>query len=195
MLITQVSIALIIQTTESFDFSHTPVEEVLQTISTLDSSKKVSGDIPIKLLKLGKSQCAPMLTQYFNSFIDKSYFPDESKRADIIPIHKKGDTTNKENYRPISLLPAISKVFEKIICKQLNEFMDKKPSKHLCGFRKGHSTQYSLLFLLNKWQKCLHNRGKIGAILMDLSKAFDCLPQDLLIAKLKAYGVGNKSSF
>ena len=71
--------------------------------------------------------------------------------------------------------------------------MNIKLSKHLCGFRKGYSTQHSLLHLLNKWQKCLHNRGKIGAILMDLSKAFDCLPHDLLIAKLKAYGVGTKS--
>ena len=164
-----------------------------KVISNLDSSKKVSGDIPIKILKLAKAQCAPILTKLFNSSIENNVFPDELKRADVIPVHKKSNTTDKENYRPISLLPSISKVFEKIIYNQLEKFMNKKLSKHLCGFRKGYNTQHSLLYLLHKWQKCLHNRGKIGAILMDLSKAFDCLPHDLLIAKLKAYGIGDKS--
>ena len=63
-------------------------------------------------------------------------------------------------------------------------------SKYLCGFRKGYSSQYALLNMLRDWQKCLTNSGKVGAILMDLSKAFDCLPHDLLIAKIEAYGFG-----
>ena len=66
-------------------------------------------------------------------------------------------------------------------------------SNYLCGFRKGYNTQYSLLNMLIKWQKCLDNSGVVGAILMDLSKAFDCLSHELLIAKLEAYGFGIES--
>ena len=129
-----------------------------------------------------------------HSFITKSIFPDELKWADIIPIHKKDSTTDKENYRPISLLPTISKIFERLVEKQLKCFIDKKLSRYLCGFRKGHSTQHALLDMLRKWEHCLNNKGKIGAVLMDLSKAFHCLPHDLLIAKLdEAYEFGAKS--
>ena len=84
-------------------------------------------------------------------------FPYELKRADIIPCHKKDDTTNKINYRPISLLPTVSKVYEKILYAQINAFFEKKISNYLCGFRKGYNTQYSLLNMLIKWQKCLDN--------------------------------------
>ena len=110
-----------------------------------------------------------------------------------MPVHKKGSTTDKSNYRPISLLPTFSKVYERIIFNQLLKIIETKLSKYLCGFRRGYSTQHCLLNLLQAWQKHLSNSGKVGAVLMDLSKAFDVLPHDLLIAKLWAYGVGTKS--
>ena len=113
--------------------------------------------------------------------------------ADIVPIHKKGNTTDKANYRPISLLPAVSKVYERLVAKQLTQYMDTWLSKFLCGFRKGYSPQHALLSMLRNWQNCLAKKGKVGAILMDLSKAFDCLPHGLLIAKLEAYGFGQRS--
>ena len=160
----------------------------------LDPGKKVSGSIPVKALQLAASECADVLATCFNTYIvDLSSFPDELKLADIVPIHKKGSTTNKANYRPISLLPTVSKVFERLIAKQIVPFVNTWFSKHLCGFRKGHSTQHSLLDMLRKWQSCLNTSGKVGAVLMDLSKAFDCLPHDLLIAKMAAYGFGQRS--
>ena len=162
-------------------------------ILELNKTKKVSGSIPIKVLKLAASVCAPVLTKCFNAALVTEHFPDELKRADIVPIHKKGSTTDKANFRPISILPTVSKIYERLVAKQLNQFMEKKLSKYLCGFRKGYNTQYALLNMLRNWQKCLSNKGKVGAILMDLSKAFDCLPHDLLIAKLKAYGFGQHS--
>ena len=100
---------------------------------------------------------------------------------------------NKENYRPISLLPTLSKVFERIIQDQLTEFFKDKLSPILCGFRKKHSTQHALLRLLKFCQDSLDKGEKIGMVLMDLSKAYDCIPHDLLIAKLKAYGIGSKA--
>ena len=113
--------------------------------------------------------------------------------ADIIPIFKKHDPFEKANYRPISLLPSLSKVYEKLIYQQLNAFFENKLSPLLCGFRSRYSTQHALLNLINKWHSCLDNSGVVGTILMDLSKAFDCLPHELVLAKLHAYGVDIKS--
>ena len=100
---------------------------------------------------------------------------------------------DKSNYRPISLLPVVSKIFERILANQLLKFLEKSFSKLLCGFRKGHSTQHTLLNMLRNWQNCIAKSGKVGALLIDLSKAFDCLPHDLLLAKLGAYGIGENS--
>ena len=101
-------------------------------------------------------------------------------------MFKKEDPNNKANYRPISLLPIISKIFERVLLEQVEKFSEKIPP-NLCGFRKGNSTQHALLNLLKNCQKTLGKSGVIGTILMDLSKAYDCLPHDLLIAKLAAY--------
>ena len=178
---------------EGFEFSPVTEDMVKIEILELNKAKKVSGSIPIKVLKLAANICAPVLAKCFNDALVTARFPDELKRADIVPIHKKGSTTDKANFRPISILPTISKIYERLVAKQLNMFMEKKLSKYLCGFRKGYNTQYALLNMLRNWQNCLSNKGKVGAILMDLSKAFDCLPHDLLIAKLKAYGFGQHS--
>ena len=105
-------------------------------------------------------------------------------------MHKKDETTNKKNYRPVSVLPLISKIFERIIYDQLSEYLVKYLNSILCGFRKAHSTQHALITLLQAWQKELDKGGFVGKILIGLSKAYDCLPHDLLVAKLEAYGVG-----
>ena len=82
----------------------------------------------------------------------------------------------------------VSKIFERIICKQLTTFFDNILSKYQCGFRKGHSTQHCLLLMLEKWQMALNNTEAFGALLIDLSKVSDCFNDELLIAKLHAYG-------
>ena len=110
------------------------------------------------------------------------------KFADITPVHKKDDFTNKSNYSPISRLPAGSKIFGRIIQGQIGYYMETFLSPYLCGYRKGYSVQHALIALLEKLRVSLDNKGSGGAILMDLSKAFDTLNHDLLIAKLHAYG-------
>ena len=98
-----------------------------------------------------------------------------------------------KNYRPVSILPLVSKVFQKIIYDQLFEYIENFLNQLLCGFRKAHSAQYALFRLLQKWQNKFGSGRFIGTILMDLSKAYDCLRHDLLTAKLKASGLGNGS--
>ena len=102
--------------------------------------------------------------------------------ADVIPIFRKVDPSEEANYRPINLLPSLSKVYEKLVYQQLNIFFENKLSPLLCGFRSKYSTQHALLNLINKWHICLDNSGVVGAILRDLSKVFDCLPHELLLA-------------
>ena len=91
-------------------------------------------------------------------------FSDSLKLADVKPVHKKSDTTNMGNFRPISLLPTLSKIFERIICDQLNTHFEGIFSPLLCGFRKGYSTKYALLKLLLAWHKSLDNKGVVGAV-------------------------------
>ena len=94
----------------------------------------------------------------------------------------------KEKYRPVSIPPNLSKIFEKLMFKEMSQFFDKIFSKYQCGFRKGFSTQQCLLAMLEKWKRSIDNGKSFEALLADLSKAFDCLDHELLIAKLNAYG-------
>ena len=120
-------------------------------------------------------------------------FPVTLKNANVIPVHKKDDPTDNTNFQPVSVLPLLSKVFERVSYNQLGKYMNTFLNKLLCRFRKAHSTQHDLFKLLQQCQKELDNSGLVGTILMDLSKAYDCLPHDLIIAKLEAYGLSKSS--
>ena len=120
---------------QKFELSTVSEKEMLKEILTLDESKKVSGSIPIKILKVAARECAPILTKCFNnSVIHDSKFPNKLTLADIIPSHKSGNTMEKSNYRPISLLPTVSKVFERIISKQIIPFSQFIPFKIFVWF-------------------------------------------------------------
>ena len=118
----------------------------------------------------------------------KKIFPAELKHSEVVPLFKKEDPLKKENYRPESLLPYLSKAFERIIYKQINVYMENKLSKFITGFRKLHGTQHAMVTMLEKWRKALDRKEYICVLFMDLSKAFDTINHDLLLAKLHAYG-------
>ena len=90
--------------------------------------------------------------------------------------------TKKENYRTVSILPSVSKIFETIMYNQIEKYMNQHLSEYLCGFRKGYSTRYCLIVMIEKWKKELDQHNIAGGLLTDLSKAFDCLNHALLIA-------------
>ena len=116
-----------------------------------------------------------MLTDCINGVLSQAIFPDSLKLANITPVHKKDETTDKENYRPVSVLPLFSKIFEKVIYDQLSQYLEKYLNSLLCSFRKAHSSQHALFKLLQAWQE------ELGTILMDLSKAYDSLPHVFLL--------------
>jgi hypothetical protein len=115
------------------------------------------------------------------------------KYSVVKPLFKKGDKKDIQNYRPISLLTSFSKIFEKLIYVRLSEHIKNDILIiDQYGFRSSSSTEKSLFKLLNDILLALNNKAYVGGILCDLEKAFDCVNHDLLIKKLKFYGiVGN----
>ena len=97
------------------------------------------------------------------------------------------------NYRPVSILPSMSKVLEKTILHQMSQFLREILDLRIAAYRRGYSCQDVLLKLIDDWKGALEKRKHVGAVFMDLSKAFDCLPHQLIVAKLKAYGACENS--
>ena len=108
------------------------------------------------------------------------------KKADVTPIFKKDDPTKAIKYRPVRVLPVISEVFKSILHKQMSEYINQFLAPYLCGYRQGFNTQQTLVSLIEKWKAILDKNGYAGAVLKDLSKAFDTINHDLLTAKMNA---------
>ena len=119
-------------------------------------------------------------------------FPTKAKRTAVTTIYKS-DKTDIKNYRPISILNSLSKFFENVIKNPIVPFFDKCWSKYLSAYRKSHSCQHVLIRIMENIRKKLDQSKLVGVILMDLSKAFDCISHDLLIAKLNAYGLSENA--
>ena len=175
---------------EEFLFSDTIPEDINKRILELDPNKaSVENDIPVKILIESHDVVSTYLSDLYNRSKLFSNYPSLLKQGTVIPINKKSTKTlNMKDYRPITLTPIISKLFEKDMYDQILLYMDKYLSPYLFGYRKNHSTEQCLTIMIEFWKKALDSKNKAGAMLTDLSKAFDCLNHNLLIAKPKAYG-------
>ena len=110
----------------------------------------------------------------------------------MIPLDKGKPNKNEiSNFKPVSILNTFFKIYEKVIKDQLVSRLDKYLSPFMSAYRKGYSSQHVLTRLVEEWRERLDNNYIVGTILMDFSKAFDCISHDLIIAKLAGYGIDN----
>ena len=150
-------------------------------------------EIPVQVLKMFGDICLPSLTDLINNIVNDGHWPIELGSANITPAHRKMSATDKENCCPISVFPPVSKIFDGLLCNELSLFKKDKFSPLLCGFRKKYITRHALICLTEQFKHCLDNSGVIAAVLTDLFKVYDCIPRDLLTAKLHVYGISMQS--
>ena len=131
------------------------------------------------------------ISHIINLSIKTSTVPSIWKSAKVTPIHKSGDTNSPENYRPISVLPTLSKIMEKAVHSQLSGYLESNQLLHECqfGFRKRKSTKLAATYFCDQIRKEMDGGKLTGCVYIDLSKAFDTIGHALLINKLKCYGV------
>ena len=120
----------------------------LQGDFTLTRNATQYSDLPVKILKENSDILGKYISDFFNECVDKGTFPSILKHANITPVFKKGYKGSKDSYWPVSILPVISKIFGKLLCKQITVFIDPLLSKFQCGFRKGYGAQDCLLAML-----------------------------------------------
>ena len=169
------------------NFKSVTEETVLNILRNLNPSKAPGIDnITGKFLKDGANSLALPITQLCNLSMKTSCFPSCCKTAKLKPLFKKGSKTDPKNYRPISLLPIISKIIEKVVHEQTNSFLTQNDIlyKFQSGFRRNHSTESCLTFLNDKILKGFDSGLLTGMILIDLQKAFDTVDHDILFEKM-----------
>ena len=176
----------------SFAFTLVGENDVLKYLSSLRTKNSAGFDgISVKLLKRLSSALINPLTLIINQSLVTGIFPKKLKIAKVLPLFKKDDYTIMDNYRPISLLTSITKLFEKVVFTQLNDYFRNNDLFYdsQYGFLKDHSTEYAAMELTDKILKAIDDKNISLAIFMDLSKAFDTLDHGILINKLAHYGI------
>ena len=180
---------------DEWEFIVVTKEEVMKTIQSLKNKRSSGFDgISNRLIKNIGDIIAKPISKLINQSITEANFPKILKEAKVVPIHKKGSKLEVANYRPISLLPALSKIWEKIINTQLTERMNDLEviSDTQFGFRKNHNTTNAVQRLVQEVNEAKRNNKVCAAVFIDITKAFDCCRHDIILNKLNNIGLNQK---
>lgn len=170
--------------------------EVKQIIDKLDISKSTGIDeIGPRVIKHCGDFITPCIASIINNSIMNGIFPDSLKTARVLPLFKLGCKDDPSNYRPISILPTISKIFERHIANQVQDYFHSTNIIHTkqSGFRKNHSCCTALTSLIDAWVKDIDSGKIVGAVFLDLRKAFDLVDHEILLHKLNLYHFSENS--
>ena len=173
-------------------FQEITVNNTRRIIDSLKPKTSTGVDsVSNKLLKFVKNAISEPLTIIINQMLRVGIFPDLLKISKVVPVYKKDNNTNLSNYSPISLLPSMSKIFEKVILEQLFTYLEDNNliHRHQYGFRKHHSTEYAALHIVDYLYYKLDLKKIPINLYLDLSKAFDSLSHEILLRKLQHYGI------
>ena len=165
---------------------------VLKFLSNIDVNKATGTDsIGPRLLKLAAPYITEHVTFICNHSIDSCVFPKKWKEAKVTPLHKNGSHQEVNNYRPISILPVMSKILEKHVHDCLSKFLHEFRLFHKTqsGFRSQHSCETALVHMIDSWLNALDSSKMIGVVLVDFKKAFDLVDHQILLSKLEIYGI------
>ncbi|MEO0684105.1 MAG: reverse transcriptase family protein, partial [Cyanobacteria bacterium J06649_11] len=180
------------RTVKKFKFNYVSILFVQKELKLL-SRKKATGidDLPPGLLKDCDAFISQPLCHIINLSLQTGSFPTNWKSAKVTPLFKSGSSSLPENFRPISVLPILSKILEKSVHFELKRFLENENllTKHQHGFRKKHSTKTASILFSDKIRKEMDNVKLTGAVYVDLSKAFDTISRGALLEKLQAYGI------
>lgn len=181
---------------KNFSFRFITEGEYLKEMRKINVKKPIGpSKIPSWALKDADKSVSKILTYMINECIKQSCFPNSLKRANIIPVYKKGDTANPINYRPIALTSVLSKVIERLLVGQINDYLAKNKllSPIQFGFRKKFSTKDALLYATEQFRTDISAGKTVSVALLDLSKAFDSLSHSILKTKLEDMGFTNQA--